>query len=206
MQTADMEKEKRIWLYPGECYISNQNIIISTLLGSCISACLYDPIQRIIGMNHFLLSYEGHEKDEPVCDIDPGKYGTCAMELLIDKMLELGACYENLHAKVFGGGSMFKPFDECRISSYCVGNANIIFIREFLKKSGIRLAAEDLGGETGRLVHFLWKDGSVYVRKIKKFANVRLAQRDAALWKKILENQEQGVSAETLWQNAVKGG
>jgi chemotaxis protein CheD len=74
-----------------------------------------------------------------------------------------------------------------------------------LKKSGIRLAAEDVGGETGRLIHFLWKDGSVYVRKVKKFANVRLAQRDAALWKKILENQEQGVSAGALWQKAVKG-
>jgi len=122
-----MGKQKRIWIYPSEYYVSNHNVIISTLLGSCISVCLYDPIQKVIGMNHFLLSCEGREKDESVCDIDPGKYGTCAMELLIDKMLELGACYENLHAKVFGGGSMFKPFHECRISSYCVGKANSIF-------------------------------------------------------------------------------
>ncbi|MDM8526438.1 chemotaxis protein CheD [Desulfococcaceae bacterium HSG8] len=154
---------------PGEYYVSDQDVVISTLLGSCISACLYDPVHRVVGMNHFLISKEDQDKDSPVCDIDPGKYGICAMESLIDEMLITGAQRKNLHAKIFGGGSMFKPFEECSYT-YCVGNVNGIFIRKFLRESGICLVSEDLGGNTGRVIRFHSENFTVYVKKMRKNA------------------------------------
>lgn len=183
-------KQKHITLDPGEHYVSSQNVVISTILGSCVAACLYDPLQKVVGMNHFLLTNKGYDEDEPICDTEPGKYGICAMDLLIDEMIKKGAAPKNLHAKVFGGSSMFKPFDECRLSPFCVGDINGIFIREFLKNAGIKLSAEDLGGDTGRVIHFFSDDFSVYVKKMKGIKISKLIQRDEALWKKTLEDQD----------------
>lgn len=94
-------------LEPGEYYVSNENVILTTLLGSCVAACLYDPIAGVVGMNHFLLGTGGYDGDIPVCETEPGRYGICAMETLIDNMLKSGAIYQNLHAKIFGGSSLF---------------------------------------------------------------------------------------------------
>ncbi|OQY58550.1 MAG: hypothetical protein B6245_11285 [Desulfobacteraceae bacterium 4572_88] len=160
------EQQRRVALGPGEYYASDEKVVISTLLGSCVAACLYDPIHRIVGMNHFLLTDGIGEDGMSVCDIDPGKYGTCSMDFLIDDMLKLGAEHKNLHAKVFGGGSMFKPFEECRLG-HCVGNMNGIFVLEFLKKERIHVVSKDLGGEKGRAIHFFPDNYAVYVRKIK---------------------------------------
>ncbi len=186
MHITEQGKQKHIIIGPGEYYVSNEAVTLSTLLGSCVAACLYDPVRHVIGMNHFLLTTKGYDEDVPICDTDPGRYGICAMELLIDNMLNMGAQRKNLHAKAFGGGSMFKPFEECNIS-FCMGNVNGIFIREFLKKSNINLISEDLGGDRGRIIHFSSDDFVVYVKKIKKTANPKLVQRDRILWKQTTE-------------------
>ncbi|WP_207678609.1 chemotaxis protein CheD [Desulfonema magnum] len=183
MRIAKKGKQKQIIIDPGEHYVSNEAVTLSTLLGSCVAACLYDPVRCVIGMNHFLLTTRGYDENVPICDTEPGKYGVCAMELLIDNMLNMGAQRENLRAKAFGGGSMFKPFEECSISNFCLGNINGIFIREFLKKSNIKLISEDLGGDRGRIIHFSSDDFAVYVKKIKTIANSGLVQRDRILWK-----------------------
>jgi len=185
MRISKHKKRKRITISPGEYHVSNEDVIISTLLGSCVSVCLYDPVCRVIGMNHFLLINEfGPEMS--VCTIDSGSQGMCAMELLINNMLKTGAKYENLRAKAFGGGSMFRPFDECFID-YCVGKSNIDFVKAFLAENKIRLVNSDLGGNNGRLVHFSNGDFYAYVKKIKKISNPKLVLKDQNYWNKVTE-------------------
>lgn len=112
------------------------------------------------------------------------------METLIETMLKSGAKYRNLHAKVFGGGSMFKPFSECREGSFCVGSFNIVFIQEFFRKSGIKQMPGDTGGDHGRVIHFFSDTFSVYVRKIVKQGKLSgIIRQDRMLWEKVrIEN------------------
>jgi len=183
MKISKHKKRKQITISPGEYCVSNEDVILSTLLGSCVSVCLYDPFCRVVGMNHFLLT-GGFAQDGSVCKIDSGRQGQCAMELLIDTMLKKGAKYENLHAKAFGGGSMFKPFDECFID-YCVGKSNIDFVKSYLEENKINLVNCDLGGDNGRLIHFTNGDFYVYVKKIKKHSNLKLVLKDRNYWNEL---------------------
>lgn len=73
MRIGETEKRKHIILDPGEYYVSAENVILSTLLGSCVAVCLYDPIERVAGMNHFLIGGRGYEAEVPVCETEPGK-------------------------------------------------------------------------------------------------------------------------------------
>ena len=160
---------KRVVLSPGEYFVSREELVISTLLGSCVAACLWDEPNRIIGMNHFLLASRHYAKNESLCHTEAGKYGIHSMELLINGMMKLGARRENLKAKAFGGASMI--VDRTRRDNFvCVGEVNSRFIVEFLKTDGIPLVASDLGGDVGRVIHFFSDDFSVYFRRMEKSA------------------------------------
>jgi chemotaxis protein CheD len=198
MRTERKGNRKRIIIDPGEYYVSSEHVIISTLLGSCVAACLYDPVQKIFGMNHFLLSNRRYAKDMPVCVTEAGRYGIYAMELLINKMMQRGAQRENLHAKAFGGGSMLQP-SEGQDNFFCVGNVNTRFIREFLHNEGIPLVKSDLGGSTGRVIHFSYDEFSVYVRKIQKSRNAAIISKERSFWQKAIESQEEKVSEPDIW-------
>ncbi|MBA4372796.1 MAG: chemotaxis protein CheD [Thermodesulfovibrio sp.] len=182
--------ERRISIKPGEFYVSGEEVIITTLLGSCVAACLYDPVMRIAGMNHFLLGNRRYSKDMPIAITEAGRYGIYAMELLINEMMKLGAQKYNLRAKVFGGGSVIQtPADTDNF--FCVGDVNRKFILEFLRNEGLPLVASDLGGDRGRVIYFCADDYSVYVRKIRKTVNYKLVQREKTFWQKSIEKQEQ---------------
>lgn len=183
MRISKLNNKSRITISPGEYYATNEDVVISTLLGSCVSACLYDPVFKVIGMNHFLLINE-FGPDISVCQLDSGNQGVCAMELLINDMLKAGAKYENLCAKAFGGGSMFRPYNECFIN-YCVGKSNIDFIKSYLAENNIKLVNYDLGGNNGRLIHFSNGDFYAYVKKIKKAGNPKLVLKDQNYWDEI---------------------
>jgi chemotaxis protein CheD len=163
--------------------------MVSTLLGSCVSACLYDPLTKIIGMKHFLLSNRRYASNMPYYITEAGRYGIHAMGILINEMMKLGAKRENIHAKAFGGSSMIRDFERTD-NFFCVGDVNSSFIRDFLSTEKIPLVISDLGGDTGRVIYFCSDDFSVYVRKIKKTANRTLTQREKQFWKKSLEAQE----------------
>ena len=107
MDIAKKTEKEQIIIHPGEYHVSRRNVVISTLLGSCISACLYDPINGVVGMNHFLLSNRKYSRNMPVCITEAGRYGVHAMELVINGMYKLGANRNHLKAKVFGGSSFF---------------------------------------------------------------------------------------------------
>ena len=93
---------------PGEYLVTSDEIALCTLLGSCVSACIRDPLRRIGGMNHFLLPGDPDEPLAAAGDCAPGRYGVFAMELLINALLKRGARRESLEAKVFGGGQVMR--------------------------------------------------------------------------------------------------
>ncbi len=153
-------------LFPGDYYVTDKRLRISTLLGSCVSVCLYDPLNRVAGMNHFLLGNKSSTDAVPVLS-RAGRYGVHAMEHVITGMLKLGARREHLKAKVCGGSSLLTPGDG-EDGLHCVGKTNCAFVQEFLNNDGISIVSSDLGGTQGRIVHFDTHDYSLYVKKVKK--------------------------------------
>ena len=190
MKVTRHQDIKRIIIDPGEYYVSDQNLIISTLLGSCVSACLWDPVHRIIGMNHFLLAHKRYAQDLPVIASEAGRYGIHSMELLINSMLQLGAEKHLLRAKAFGGGNVIRNIGT-QDNFFAVGEVNTRFIREFLQAENIPLENAHLGGDVGRVIHFHALDFSVYLKRIEQQQDTQLAQQERAYWTQSLVAQEQ---------------
>lgn len=154
---------KRINLLPGSVQVSRDpELVMTTLLGSCVAACLYDPVSRVFGMNHFLLASRGAHQ-QAVLASEAGRYGVHAMELLINALLKQGAQRQRLQAKVFGGANVLLGRAE---GAYAIGEVNARFVRTFLDNERIPLVASDLGGHSGRQVHFHGRDFAVYVKRL----------------------------------------
>lgn len=172
----------RIVISPGEFYVSIHQEVISTLLGSCVAACLFDPVKNIIGMNHFLLAYNHYSYDQSVIESDAGRYGLFAMEMLINEMMKKGANKLNLKAKCFGGGNVLFDSDSNE-NKPTVGDVNVLFIKEFLRKENIPLVSACLGGDVARVVHFIGSDYSVFVKKINRYQEKIIVKQEQTFWK-----------------------
>jgi chemotaxis protein CheD len=183
---------KRIIIHPGEYRISRESIVLSTLLGSCVAVCMYDPTARVMGMNHFLLVGLRATGAGPVFRSDAGRYGIHAMELLINGLLRNGAKRSRLKAKAFGGGNVLGTCRENHQGFECVSTANVRFVREFLEQDGIPLLAADLGGNFGRQIHFAGSDFSVYVRKIQSQQTRDLIEEERHYWREGLPGNPSG--------------
>lgn len=166
MQVGQYQGLPRVIIDPGESYVTKKNEIISTLLGSCVAACLYDPVNRVIGMNHFLLAQQHSAHNAALLASEGGRYGIHAMELLINQMLRQGAQRTHIKAKAFGGGDVLKLGNELR-GGQSIGAVNCEFIQTFLRTEHIPLVASGLGGHIGRNIFFLASDFSVYVKRIE---------------------------------------
>ncbi len=180
-KSAFADSNRMVTLKPGDYHVSADQVVISTILGSCIAACLYDPVNHVVGMNHFLLSETRYTKSTPLWMTEAGRYGVHAMELIINGMLKLGAEKRNFRAKVFGGASQFSSDSGTR-NFNCVGEVNSRFVIDFLQTEGIRLVASDLGGEEGRVIHFHAKDFAVYQRRLKKTVMPDLVKTEKRFW------------------------
>ncbi|MCK9636952.1 MAG: chemotaxis protein CheD [Methylobacter tundripaludum] len=167
MQIGQYQGLPRIIIDPGESYVTKKDEIISTLLGSCVAACLYDPVNHVIGMNHFLLAQQHAAHNAALLGSEGGRYGIHAMELLINQMLKQGAQRIHLKAKAFGGGDVLKLGNELR-GGQSIGAVNCEFIKTFLRTECIPLIASALGGPIGRNIFFLASDFSVYVKTIER--------------------------------------
>ncbi len=198
MKRLPFKHTQRIIIDPGEFYVSSKQEVISTLLGSCVAACLYDPVNKIIGMNHFLLAYRHHAHNMPLIETEEGRYGMYAMELLINEMMKKGASKLNLKAKCFGGGNVLR-LREDKGNKQTVGNVNSEFIKVFLKQEKIPLIGASLGGDFGRNVHFVGDDFSVYVKKIETNQIKQLEQEERRFWRKSIDEYEQTQSQTDFW-------
>lgn len=140
--------ERRVHIVQGEFHVSGDpGVVLTTILGSCVAACLRDPVARLGGMNHFLLPGEGGEGEAR----DAMRYGVHAMELLVNGLLRAGARRDRLEAKLFGGARMLKGLTD-------VGRQNADFAERFLRQERIALSGASLRGERGRRVQF-WPHG-----------------------------------------------
>jgi chemotaxis protein CheD len=167
-RTFDCDAAK---ILPGEYYYTNKDMLIVTVLGSCVSACIRDRVTGLGGMNHFMLPDGGADTGSPVSA--SARYGTYAMEVLINDLLKAGARRDNLEAKVFGGGAVLKGF-----TAINVGERNAAFVQSFLKNEKIRIVAEDLNDIYPRKVYFFPRTGKVLVKKLMQTHNDTLAQRE----------------------------
>ncbi|MCE3265098.1 MAG: chemotaxis protein CheD [Pseudoduganella sp.] len=167
-RTFDCDAAK---ILPGEYYYTNKDMLIVTVLGSCVSACIRDRVTGLGGMNHFMLPDGGADTGSPVSA--SARYGTYAMEVLINDLLKSGARRDNLEAKVFGGGAVLKGF-----TAINVGERNAAFVQSFLKNEKIRIVAEDLNDIYPRKVYFFPRTGKVLVKKLMQTHNDTLAQRE----------------------------
>ena len=198
MKVETLGRFKHVTLEPGELFASREPVTISTLLGSCVSACLYDPVNKVIGMNHFMLSNRRYSRDLPIFRSEAGRYGIHAMELLINEMMRIGAERKRVCAKVFGGATILSQTGSVG-NFFCVGAVNCQFIKEFLEGERIPVLAQDLGGEKGRVIHFSNGDYAVYLRKVERSSSERLARRDRNCWLKAIEIQELTHPSQEIW-------
>jgi chemotaxis protein CheD len=145
-------------IMPGQYHAARAGAV-TTVLGSCVSTCLWDPVERIGGMNHFMLPGDNASPDSPWAA--SARFGLYAMEVLINEMLHLGADRRRLVAKVFGGARLLQGFEKLD-----VGAKNSGFVLEFLRVEGIRVLAQDLLDVCPRKVHFFVDSGKVQVKRL----------------------------------------
>jgi len=155
---------------PGELYASKRDILIVTVLGSCVSVCLMDPVNRIGGMNHFMLP---ERADTATLLGEPARYGAHAMEMLINNLLSMGAQRNRLEAKVFGAGRVLPGMSD-------VGARNSQFALEYLERERIPVKARDVGGVHARKVYMFVETGRVLVKDILQLRNDTVMSRERA--------------------------
>src|SRR5262245_16056357 len=157
-------KNDAVKVLPGEFYVSEEDILIATTLGSCIAACLWDRERRIGGMNHFML---------PEGSGDSGRYGSYAMELLINQMMKRGAARSNMEAKVFGGGAVIAS-----MTSINVGERNTQFVLDYLRTERIPVVSKDVLDTCARKVCLLPAGGKVLVKRLAPSNPAALAAQE----------------------------
>ena len=163
-----MTENTVIKLYSGGYYASrSKGEMVVTILGSCIACCLYDPMNKVGGINHFLVPGidNVHTNDASA------RYGINAMELVINDMVKIGAQKKHMVAKIFGGSNMID------ISSK-IGEKNISFVKDFLQNEGIDITASDVGGSCPRRVHFEPNTGKVKIRKLKRVEDMKVVEKE----------------------------
>jgi chemotaxis protein CheD len=171
-------------ILPGEYYVTARDMMLVTTLGSCVAACIHDRLSGIGGMNHFMLP-------ENKLDAGPAgvsaRYGTYAMEVLINQLLKIGARRSNLEAKVFGGGSVLRGFTTSN-----VGLRNAEFVLEYLKTEGIQIAAQDMLDVYPRKVYFFPRTGKVKLKKLRNVHNDTIIEREQSYSAKLRFADVQG--------------
>ena len=187
---------KRHLVRPGEHAVSDEPMVLTTLLGSCVSVCLFDPVARLMGMNHFLLPMRNPASREPVLATDAGRYGLWAMEILVNELLKRGARREQLRAKAFGGANVLHEATGTRPDRFNIGASNVAFVRQFLERDGIPLVAQDLGGLHGRQIHFYGGDYSVFLRRIPRAGVERVLSDEQRYLQNAIAAKQRGVPAD----------
>lgn len=175
-------------ILPGEYYVTVENELITTVLGSCISACVRDKELGIGGMNHFMLPETTAEKMKQGSDALIGnatRYGNYAMEHLINTILSNGGKRKNLEVKVFGGGKIIPTLSD-------VGEKNVQFVLDYIDQEGLNLISKDLGDIYPRKVIYFPKTGKVGMKKIQDLHNDTIAQRERQYSRTIKELPVEG--------------
>jgi chemotaxis protein CheD len=178
-------------ILPGEYYVTRENELITTVLGSCVSACIRDKEIGIGGMNHFMLPITTTDKLKKSSEAIVGqatRYGNFAMEHLINTILSNGGKRKNLELKVFGGGKIIPMLTD-------VGIKNIDFVLDYIDQEGLTLLSHDLGDIYPRKIIYFPQTGKVRMKKIQDLHNDTIAQRERQ-YLNVLKNEPVGGEVE----------
>lgn len=176
-----MRQRFAVKVVAGDYYVTKQDEIVCTVLGSCVSTCIRDPIAGVGGINHFLLP-------DADCNIlsSSNRYGVFAMEQLINAIIKYGGKRENFEIKIVGGGNIMSGLNN-------IGQRNIEFVKQFLKTEGLPIMAEDLGGSQARRIQYIVQTGQLMVNKLKESRNEETMVRELANQRVILQHDDNDV-------------
>ena len=164
-------------ILPGEYFVSSEPMVVYTVLGSCISVCLRDPLVNVGGMNHFMLSAPtsggGHDSWA-----DSGRYGSFAMEMLINEILQRGGKKDRLEAKVFGGGKIYD-------GAMDIGAVNAAWALDYLEREGVPLLKANVGDACPRKVYFFTDSGKVLLKKLDRLVAKVIAKEEGQYQQKL---------------------
>jgi len=172
-------------IMPGEYFATMRDMLLVTTLGSCVCACIRDKVSGIGGINHFMLPNSGSDKNNLLGQ--SARYGTYAMEVLINQLIKMGAKRSNFEAKVFGGASVLRGFTVNNI-----GDSNAEFALNYLKTEKIPIAAQDLLDIYPRKVYFFPSTGRVRIKKLRNIHNDTLINREAEYNKILTQSSMEG--------------
>lgn len=175
---------------PGEYYVGRQQEMVSTVLGSCVSACIFDRRLKLGGMNHFMLPEpsgdRSGERDSWSATVGrAARYGNDAMEHLINAILKAGGRREDWDIKIFGGGRVLSQMTD-------VGARNIAFVERYLQTEGLSVAASDLGDVYPRQVQFFPATGKARVRQMRGRDEAALVAREKQYLKQLANDPIKG--------------
>lgn len=152
-RVPDTGSRTQVYLHAGQVVATAEPTAIATVLGSCVSVCLYDPRARVGGVNHFLLPHHVERERSP-------RFGTVAVPQLVEAVVAAGATRAALVAKVFGGASVLGSVRSGRR----LGEENARLALRLLEEVGIPVLDSDVGGERGRKLIFVSDEGTAWVR------------------------------------------
>ena len=175
-------------LLPGEYYVTRHGEMVTTVLGSCVSACVRDGRLQIGGMNHFMLPLDGSQGMSAwgAAVSAATRYGNVAMERLINDILKLGGRREDLEIKLVGGGRVLAEM------TTDIGARNISFVRDYVRDEGFKVLGEDLGDVFARKVVYFPESGRIRVRKLNAHSDRSLAQRERQYLTELDTKPEEG--------------
>ena len=158
-------------ILPGEFFVSREPMVVYTVLGSCISACVRDPIAGVGGMNHFMLPAPKEHQSGDAWGGESTRYGSFAMEQLINEILKRGGMKRRLEVKLFGAGRIYD-------GNIDVGARNTEWVLQYLKTEGYTLAKSDLGDVFPRKVYYFTDSGRVLMKKLERVKNRTIVDRE----------------------------
>ncbi len=164
-------------ILPGEYFVSQEPKVVYTVLGSCISVCLRDPLVSIGGMNHFMLAAPSSEGGQDSW-ADSGRYGSFAMEMLINEILKRGGKKNRLEAKVFGGGKIYD-------GAMDIGAKNAAWALDYLEREGVPLLKANVGDVCPRKVYFFTDSGKVLLKKLDRVVAKAIAEEEGQYQRKL---------------------
>ena len=168
---------------PGEYFVTTADILLVTVLGSCVTACIRDRDKGLGGMNHFMLP----DASEGGMLSSSARYGVYAMEVLLNHLLKLGARRSSLEAKVFGGGKVLASLSQAQ-----VGEKNAQFVLDYLNTERIPVVAQDLLDVYPRKVYFFPASGRVMMKKLVRVKNDTLIEREREYQARLRRDNVQG--------------
>jgi chemotaxis protein CheD len=177
-------------ILPGEFFVSREPMVVYTVLGSCISACIRDPIAGVGGMNHFMLP----EPKAGGSDSwgESTRYGSFAMESLINEILKRGGMKNRLEIKLFGAGKIYE-------GNIDVGEKNAKWVVEYVRREGLTIVKTDLGDVFPRKIYYFTDSGRVLMKKIERVKNQTILERENEYATQIKQREQQSVEDVTLF-------